>query len=304
MFLPALLDEKTIEHTKQVFYKIAQTGQTGQVENLVKCGDGKRRFFSWSISWSEARRGFFCVAHDVSEIKEIQALKQNFLAMVSHDIRAPLQAVAMSLELLLAGKRGALSDSVRKEIEKADRGTKRLKELADDLLDLGKLESGKQSLECLEVHAFNVCAAAKEALEDLANSAGTKMVGPKGDALIWGNQNRLVQAVVNLLSNAIKFSPRDSTITLSLATRDKLVEIAVTDQGPGMPAEDIPLVFQKFRQSTAKANVAVKGTGLGLAIVKAIVDAHQGEVGIRSELGKGTTFWFTIPACTGEGEEL
>jgi signal transduction histidine kinase len=209
----------------------------------------------------------------------------------------------MSLELLLTGKRGEFSEPVRKEIEKADRGTKRLKELADDLLDLGKLESGKQSLDRSPVHAFNICAAAKEALEDLAKGAEIKVVGPNSDALVLGNENRLVQTVVNLLSNAIKFSPRGSTITLSVERKGDVAEFTVTDQGPGMPAEDIPLVFQKFRQSAAKSNVAVKGTGLGLAIVKAIVEAHQGEVGVRSEPGKGTTFWFTVSACEGEEEE-
>jgi PAS domain S-box-containing protein len=303
MSLLSLVADESAEPTKQSFYKIGQKNTTGHLENALRTGDGKTRHFSWSVSWSELRRSFFCVAHDVSELKAVQMLKQNFLAMVSHDIRAPLTSVALSLELLLSGKRGPISETVRKELDKADRGTRRLKELADDLLDLGKLESGKQNLELSPVHAYNVCVIARESLEGLAASAEIKLLGPTTDALMLANETRLVQVVVNLVSNAIKFSPAGSCITLAVTKLEKTVEISVSDQGPGIPAQDIPLVFQKFRQSEAKSKIAVKGTGIGLAIVKAIVEAHQGELGIRSELGKGSTFWFAIPAYESEDEQ-
>ena len=109
----------------------------------------------------------------------------------------------------------------------------------------------------------------------------------------------MVQSVVNLLSNAIKFSPRDSTVTLSLerstAEDMNLVQIRISDQGPGIPESDRALIFEKFSQSKSKSNVTIKGTGLGLAIVKAIAYAHGGDAGVESEIGKGSTFWLSVP---------
>jgi signal transduction histidine kinase len=141
----------------------------------------------------------------------------------------------------------------------------------------------------------------------MAARAGVTVVKPKNDFALLGDERRLVQSVVNLLSNAIKFSPRNSTITLSLerTTADDapLVQMRISDQGPGIPEDDRALIFEKFSQSKASSNVSIKSTGLGLAIVKAIAFAHGGDVGIESEIGKGSTFWLSIPEFVDQEDE-
>ena len=117
-----------------------------------------------------------------------------------------------------------------------------------------------------------------------------------------GNERRLVQAMTNLISNAIKFSPPDSTINLSITVQSPYVELAVTDQGPGVPESDRSIIFEKFKQSRAKTTTAVKGTGLGLALVKATAEAHNGQAGVTSsDSGRGSRFFLRVSEFVEEG---
>lgn len=267
----------------------------GELENVIRCKDGGFRNFSWSVNWSQSQKTYFCVAHDVTERRALEKLKQQFLSMVSHDLRTPVTATSNSIGLLIRGERGKLSEGVLKILERTETSIVRLTELVNDLLELDKLEAGKLVLNRAPLHAASVCLSAKEALEAMANSAYVKVVGPVEDATIFGDELRLVQAVVNLLSNAIKFSPKNSTVTLAIVRSANHVELRIVDEGPGIPQEDASLIFEKFRQSATAKQSSMKSTGLGLAIVKAIAEAHGGEVGVDSEVGKGSTFWIRIP---------
>jgi len=275
----------------------SQSGGTtsGEIENVIRCNDGTFKTFSWTVNWSPTQKTFFCVAHDITERRAVERLKQQFLSMVSHDLRAPVTATSLSINLLISGKRGELSEGVTKILERTETSIVRLTELVNDLLELDKLEAGKLQLNRTTVSAYEVCTAAKDALEAMASSAYVKVQNPSGDAAIYGDELRLVQAVTNLLSNAIKFSPKDGTVFLSIAKANGFIELRITDQGPGIEREDAALIFEKFRQSRTAKQTSVKSTGLGLAIVKAIADAHGGEVGVDSEPGKGSTFWIRVP---------
>jgi PAS domain S-box-containing protein len=267
----------------------------GELENVIRCKDGGFRNFSWSVNWSQSQKTYFCVAHDVTERRALEKLKQQFLSMVSHDLRTPVTATSNSIGLLIRGERGKLSEGVLKILERTETSIVRLTELVNDLLELDKLEAGTLVLNRAPLHAASVCLSAKEALEAMANSAYVKVVGPVEDATIFGDELRLVQAVINLLSNAIKFSPKNSTVTLAIVRSANHVELRIVDEGPGIPQEDASLIFEKFRQSATAKQSSMKSTGLGLAIVKAIAEAHGGEVGVDSEVGKGSTFWIRIP---------
>ncbi|MBX3135087.1 PAS domain S-box protein [Candidatus Obscuribacterales bacterium] len=267
----------------------------GELENVIRCKDGGFRNFSWSVNWSQSQKTYFCVAHDVTERRALEKLKQQFLSMVSHDLRTPVTATSNSIGLLIRGERGKLSEGVLKILERTETSIVRLTELVNDLLELDKLEAGKLVLNRAPLQAASVCLSAKEALEAMANSAYVKVVGPVEDATIFGDELRLVQAVINLLSNAIKFSPKNGTVTLAIVRSANHVELRIVDEGPGIPQEDANLIFEKFRQSATAKQSSMKSTGLGLAIVKAIAEAHGGEVGVDSEVGKGSTFWIRIP---------
>ena len=270
----------------------------GELENVIRCKDGGFRNFSWSVNWSQSQKTYFCVAHDVTERRALEKLKQQFLSMVSHDLRTPVTATSNSIGLLIRGERGKLSEGVLKILERTETSIVRLTELVNDLLELDKLEAGKLVLNRAPLQAASVCLSAKEALEAMANSAYVKVVGPVEDATMFGDELRLVQAVINLLSNAIKFSPKNGTVTLAIVRSANHVELRIVDEGPGIPQEDANLIFEKFRQSATAKQSSMKSTGLGLAIVKAIAEAHGGEVGVDSEVGKGSTFWIRIPTSS------
>ncbi len=295
MSLLAVLEESTIEHTKRAFQSIADGESEGELENIVRRPDGTSKNCRWIVRWSPTDSSFFCVVHDVTALRAVQKLKQNFLAIVSHDLRTPLTSVGISLEILRSGKRGQLPQSVSSLVERAHRSSSRLAELVNELLELEKLEAGKLLLETTDVSAADICEEAKSSLSTMAKMADVQLEGPEDDVILVADGARIVQVMINLLSNAIKFSPRHSCVTLTLGTEGNHAVFRVIDEGPGVPADQRSIIFERFCQSPTVANLSMKSTGLGLAIVKAIVEAHDGTVGLDSEPGKGSTFWFKLP---------
>lgn len=292
-----LLSDDTVERTREAFLRISQnkSRHEGRVENIVKCKNGERKNSIWTVSWSPEKHVYFCVMHDVSELRAVEKLKQHFLSVASHDLRAPLSAVSINVSMLVEGKKGTLSDGAIKELNRVQASANRLTELVGELLELEKLEAGKLNLDLSAVSASDVCEAAKELLFGLAQKNSVTLKGPLGDAVILAEEKRMVQMLANLMSNAIKFSPKDSTVTISIVKVENMAEIRISDQGPGIAAEDRALIFEKFRQTRTADAISAKGTGLGLAIVRALAESHGGEVGIESELGRGSTFFVRIP---------
>lgn len=302
MSLLALLEQSTLEPTKDAFQKIADACGEGEVENIMRCRDGTWRNCRWSVRWLPADGNFFCVVHDVTALRAVQKLKQNFLAIVSHDLRTPLTSVGISLEILSSGKRGPLPQSVSTLIERTHRSSIRLTELVNELLELEKLEAGKMLLEASNVSTADICEEATANLSTMAKLADVKVEGPQDDVVLVADGKRLTQVMMNLLSNAIKFSPRSSRVTITVKPEGNFVVFRVRDEGPGVPADQRSLIFERFCQSRTLSNVPMKSTGLGLAIVKAIVEAHGGTVGLDCERDKGSTFWFRLPQPEKDGQ--
>ena len=328
--LVTILEPRTVDDTKTNFQLIAEGAGDGELENIVRVKDGSFRNILWTIHWSRDESMYFCIAHDVTEIRAMQKLKQEFLSIAGHDLRTPLTSVSLTVARLLDGKATSAPERVRRELLKTQGTITRLVELVNELLELEKLESGKIVLTLDGISASDICTMACETLEGMATRARITLEKPKGDFAIIGDERRLVQVVTNLISNAIKFSPIGSIITIELrrvlenedavherddrpankrslekSNTKSFIEIRISDRGPGIPSEDLGLIFEKFRQSrTSSTTTNIKGTGLGLAIVKAIVEAHGGTVGVESEEGKGSTFWFRIPEFQGDEEPI
>lgn len=290
-----LVAEETVGSTRLTFKRAAETGEESEFEKIIRCSGGELRHSRWKVKWSHDDGAFYCVIHDVTELRAIEKLKQEFLAMVSHDLRSPLSSVGISLAILLDGKRGLISNRARKLLSNAQDSAQKLTGLVNELLELEKLESSALVLDLGPVSASDACASARELLQTLAEQARVQIRGPVGDALILADSRRLVQVLINLLSNAIKFSAPESVVVISLTHPDaERVDIRITDEGPGIPAEHQALIFDKFQQSRAVSNLSLKSTGLGLAIVKAIVEAHHGSVGVESDGSHGSTFWIRL----------
>lgn len=268
-----------------------------EFETELNTGNNLVKDISWKTNWSQEDKTFYVVAHDVTERRALARQKQQLISVAGHDLRTPLTSVSSTFALITEGARGEISQNAHKELTKASGSVERLMELVRDLLDMERLDQGKMVLEFNCISALDVCTTAVDTLSTLAAKLGIKVVPPWQDALIIGDQRRLVQVMLNFLSNAIKFSPRGGTVTVEVRGGDEFVELSVADQGPGIPAEDKDMVFEKFHQSKAvKSNAPIKSTGLGLAIAKVLTEGHNGSIGVESEVGVGTRFFIRIPA--------
>lgn len=303
--LLSILSSDSADRTRNAFSRMADgsSSMEGRVENQIRCGDGSLKDSVWAVNWSPEKKAFFCVVHDVTELRAVEKLKQHFLSVASHDVRAPLSAVSLNVSTLLDQPNSEISDSAKKQLTRVQESVSRLTSLVGELLELDKLEAGKLTLDLCPVSASDVCEAAKELLYGMALKADVTINGPTGEALILADEKRMVQLISNLLSNAIKFSPPNTSVKLAIVKDGDFADIRVSDQGPGIAADEQSLIFDKFRQSRTASGVAHKGTGLGLAIVRALTESHGGSVGIESEVGKGSTFFVRIPLVLNSDEE-
>ena len=241
-------------------------------------------------------QSYLAVILDITERKEIERLKQEFVAMISHDLRTPLTSIQIFLNMLTRGAFGTISDSGLKKADMADRNATRLINLVNDLLDIEKLESGQLQLHCQAVTLKPVIERSVESVRGFAEQQGvTLAVEPISDGELFADSDRLVQVVVNLLGNAVKFSPKGSVVTVSTNKGPEWLELRVTDRGRGVPAHLRETIFERFKQVEARDATEKGGTGLGLAICKAIVEQHGGQIGVESQEGQGSSFWFRLP---------
>ncbi|HEY9716285.1 MAG TPA: ATP-binding protein, partial [Trichormus sp.] len=257
-------------------------GKLGEVLSLL-----------WSVSWSDKERSFFCIAHDVTERKKAERLKQEVMQMVSHDLRTPLFTITAFLEMLSKGLFGQLTEKGQKLLNNSCQSGVYMETLIKDLLEMEKLESSDVLLSKQQCEVQNILIGASNAISGAANHASVQIRVDTTDATFMADRDRILQVVVNLASNAIKFSPANSTVTLSSRVRNGNIEIAVSDQGRGIRENDLPFIFDRFRQ-TESADGS-KGVGLGLAICKKLVELHGGQISVASREGRGSTFSFTIP---------
>ncbi len=242
--------------------------------------------------------------HDMAEaLAEAARRKQELVAMVSHDLRTPLTSVQAALTLLEAGVYGELSDKARKEVTVAESNTTRLINLINDLLDIEKMEAGKLAMNCQNIPLAPVLEKSFEAVMAFADQHKVEMDVPGTDLQVYGDSDRLVQVLVNLLSNAIKFSPPNSTVTITVEATSGWVTVKVIDHGRGIPAGFRKAIFERFQQVEPGDASEKKGTGLGLPICKAIIEGHGGLIGVESEEGKGSTFWFRLRSAVQSAPE-
>lgn len=292
--------EEDSEKVLSIIEQITAGGTISDFEIRMKSGIGTTIDVLWSMHWSSVERLIFGVAHDITERKEVDRLKQEVFRMVSHDLRSPLCAVQGSLKLLAKGAMGALAEPAQLAVERAERNTVRLVALVNDLLDLEKLQSGYDQMIVDTVSLAIILEQSIEAIEQLAEESKVELSCQGTLLTVFADRSRMVQVMVNLLSNAIKFAPRDSEVKVSVIELDGLAEVRVSDEGPGVPAEFQSTIFEPFRQIKLAEAQEQKGTGLGLPICKSILEQQGGTIGVDSKLGHGSTFWFRIPLANAQ----
>ncbi|HEY9786632.1 MAG TPA: PAS domain S-box protein [Candidatus Obscuribacterales bacterium] len=243
----------------------------------------------------EGRR-FLGIILDVTERHEIERFKQEFLGVVSHELRTPLTSIRGSMKLMLVGALGPLSEQAQKALTIAERSATRLIGLVNDLLDMEKLEAGKMEMHFESIPIGPVVETSVESVKAFAEQHEVSIDVQNPGGTVFGDGDRLVQVLVNLLSNAIKYSPKGATATVAVVQHPDEIEVRVSDKGRGIPKTHINSLFQKFKQVERTDATKKGGTGLGLVICKAIIEQHLGTIGVESELGEGSTFWFRVPS--------
>jgi PAS domain S-box-containing protein len=233
---------------------------------------------------------------DISERREVERLKKEFVSTVSHELRTPLTSIRGSLGLLAGGVLGELPPQAAEVIAVAERNVVRLVRLINDILDLERYDTGRIEMNFETVALDSVFTRSLEAVRSFADQEGVILETSPTEAQVRGDGDRLVQVLVNLLSNAVKFSPRGSTVRLWASREKGWAQVCVRDQGRGVPPSLRAAIFERFRQVEASDSRQKGGSGLGLAICKAIIEQqHGGSIGVESEEGKGSVFWFRLP---------
>lgn len=232
---------------------------------------------------------------DITERQRIEQLRKEFVTMVSHDLKSPLTSINASLALIVQGVYGELSDKGLRVASDAEHETVRLITLIGDLLDLARMDAGKLEIHSETTSLDSVFDQSLRAVASLAEQKNISIDVSNGGLSVKGDSDRLVQVIVNLLSNALRYSPTGSTIKVGAEKVDGFAEIRVSDRGPGIPVHLKKTIFERFEQVDV-LNASLKGAaGLGLSICRAIIEAHEGQLGVDSEEGAGSTFWFRVP---------
>jgi signal transduction histidine kinase len=232
---------------------------------------------------------------------ELNDEKNRFLGIAAHDLRSPLAVVKGFLGLFLGGYLGELPDKQLNYLNKIDGACDRMYTLINDLLDVSAIEAGQLDLKIEPVDTAAYLKANFDANSIIANSKSIEMkleLEP-GLPAVAMDSKRIDQVISNLVTNAIKFSYPKTAITLGARRAGGFVEFYVTDQGQGIPADELPKLFTEFGKTSVKPTGGEKSTGLGLAIVKRIVEAHGGSVGVTSNFGKGARFNFQLKQYSG-----
>jgi PAS domain S-box-containing protein len=264
-------------------------------DTAVTVVEGGRRYARGFVVDVTARReAELELERQNEQLRELDGLKDEFIALVSHELRTPLTSIRGYLELI--GEDENLTEEQLRFLDTIDRNAQRLQRVVGDLLFVAQVEAGKLSLEDGEVDINTVVDEAVQAAQPSAANKSIALMVELGELPeIRGDRARLAQVLDNFISNAIKFTPTGGRVTVTTNVLPGEIEIVVSDTGMGIPANELPLLFQRFFRTERATAGAIPGTGLGLAIAKAIVTGHGGRIRVASEDGAGTTFRVVLP---------
>jgi signal transduction histidine kinase len=261
------------------------------------------RMLAASLSAKLAREASVERQNDLALLKgehqrllDLEDMQQAFISMVTHELRTPLTSLRGYLDLVLDGEGGPLTTDQEAWLGVMDRNVQRLAALVEDILTLAREQATTPASAFEDVDVAALVDRSVEVSRPAAQAKGLSLSSDTAADLppVRGEPRSLGQLLDNLVANAVKFTPAGGVVTITARCEDHYVVLEVTDTGPGIPADELPHVFDRFFRASTGKNVS--GTGLGLSIAKAIVDNHRGTLEVRSELGVGSTFRATLPA--------
>jgi len=230
------------------------------------------------------------------KLSELERLRDNLVHMVVHDLRSPLLGLSGCLQMLQADLAGTLGKDQAADLESAMNSAQRLGEMVTSLLDVSRLEAGEMPLQKRSCDLHQVIAEAIESLGALTRERHVHLVPAEVPVTLECDPEIVGRIIANLVGNALKFTPSGGDVQVAVERVDRLLKVTVTDRGPGIPVEFRERIFEKFGQVENLAKGMSPSTGLGLTFCKLAVEAHGGSIGVNSEVGRGSTFWFMLPA--------
>lgn len=293
--LQKLLCEASLSPTEQAIASAREQSIPVQFESKTVTKEGKILDTLWSVYWSNSSASLYCVVHDMTERKNAERIKKQFLSMITSDLKVPLASIASAIHTLVTNLAGTISENAKDKLSVAQKNVQRLLSLVSDLLQLTELDSGTLELHKRSCSVNEILIRAAQDVEGVATKQQVA-VEIQNSADQWiVDEDRIMQVLVNLLSNAIKFSPANSKVCLVASLEDEMVTVKVIDKGRGVPEAHKELIFEKYKQVQASDGKRKSGTGLGLPICKQIVEEHGGAIGVDSVEGEGSTFWCKLP---------
>ncbi len=234
---------------------------------------------------------------EAEQLRALDRAKSRFFANVSHEFRTPLTLTLGPLDDLRAGLHGSLSTPMKEQVDLAHRNAARVLDLVNQILDIARLEAGRTPLRARRLEFSLFAGAMAQPFEPLAERRALvfKVETPPEPVEVWADPEQLEKVFTNLLSNAIKFTPEGGTVRVSVEAEGDAARLTVRDSGPGIPATDLPYVFDRFHQVNETSARMQPGTGIGLALAREIADLHKGTLAVESEEGFGSTFMLTLP---------
>ena len=243
----------------------------------------------------ELRRQKRLIQESNEQLRKLEELRDNLVHMVVHDMRTPLTAIYGFLRTLEMLEGESLSDQGREFVQTALASTEDLVEMVSSLLDVSKMEAGEMKLNLTQCELLTIAREALAKVEPLKGDRQLMLSGADEPVTVMADPELIARVFQNLLGNALKFTPDDGRVTVSIEPSADAVRVLVRDTGPGIPPEYRERIFEKFGQVENPANKQRYSTGIGLTFCKLAVEAHGGQVGVDSEEGRGSTFWFTLP---------
>ncbi|GEM_PF-2494644 len=239
--------------------------------------------------------GSMLTFRDINERNKIERIKSEFVSIVSHELRTPLTSIRGALGLIASGKVVELPVNAQNLVEVAIRNTERLSRLINDILDVERLETAQPRLQQVSTTTTEVVRQAIETLREAIHQTGVQVVSQVEHLALQVDLDRIVQVLTNLISNAVKFSQSGARVTVHAVQEPECVHFTVSDTGHGIPDDKLSVIFERFQQADSSDVRDKGGSGLGLTIARAIVRQHGGQIWVQSEVGKGSTFHFTLP---------
>ena len=229
------------------------------------------------------------------QLRRLEELRDNLVHMIVHDLRSPLTGISGFLDLALALEKETLTKDGLEYLQTAKRSTTAVIDMVSAVLDVSKMEAGEMKLHLVECDLVRMAADLMSGMQSLKEGREMILDAPPAPVTVVADGDLVLRVIQNLLGNALKFTPSDGWIRLGIEPDENRVCVRVRDNGPGIPAEYRERIFEKFGQVEARANGQKFSTGLGLTFCKLAVEAHGGSIGVESEIGKGSTFWFMLP---------